>query len=58
MAQITAAMVKDLREMTGSGMMECKKALVEAEGDMPRPSPRPSRSCSPPRWVRRPLRPS
>lgn len=34
MAQITAAMVKDLREMTGSGMMECKKALVEAEGDM------------------------
>ena len=34
MAQITAAMVKELREMTGSGMMECKKALVEAEGDM------------------------
>ena len=34
MAQSTAAMVKELREMTGSGMMECKKALVEAEGDM------------------------
>ena len=34
MDQITAAMVKELREMTGSGMMECKKALVEAEGDM------------------------
>ncbi len=32
MAQITAAMVKELRELTGAGMMECKKALVEAEG--------------------------
>ncbi len=31
---ITAAQVKELRERTGSGMMECKKALVEAEGDM------------------------
>ena len=34
MAQVTAAMVKELREMTGAGMMECKKALVEADGDM------------------------
>jgi elongation factor Ts len=34
MAQITAAMVKQLREMTGAGMMECKKALTEADGDM------------------------
>ena len=34
MANITAAMVKELREMTDAGMMECKKALVEAEGDM------------------------
>ena len=34
MAEIKAAMVKELREMTGAGMMECKKALVEAEGDM------------------------
>ena len=32
--QITAAMVKELRERTGAGMMECKKALVEAAGDM------------------------
>ncbi len=32
--QITAAMVKELRERTGAGMMECKKALVEADGDM------------------------
>ncbi len=32
--QITAAMVKELRERTGSGMMECKKALQEAGGDM------------------------
>jgi elongation factor Ts len=31
---ITAAMVKELRERTGSGMMECKKALVETNGDM------------------------
>ncbi|MEE9424357.1 MAG: translation elongation factor Ts [Methylococcales bacterium] len=31
---ITAAMVKELRERTGSGMMECKKALVEADGVM------------------------
>jgi elongation factor Ts len=31
---ITAAEVKELRERTGSGMMECKKALVEADGDM------------------------
>ena len=34
MAEITAALVKELREMTGAGMMECKKALVEAEGDL------------------------
>jgi len=31
---ISATMVKELRERTGSGMMECKKALVEANGDM------------------------
>lgn len=30
---ITAAMVKDLREKTGAGMMDCKKALVESDGD-------------------------
>ncbi len=34
MAEITAAMVKELRELTGLGMMECKKALSEAQGDM------------------------
>ena len=34
MAEITASMVKELRELTGLGMMECKKALVEANGDM------------------------
>jgi elongation factor Ts len=34
MAEITAAMVRDLREKTGAGMMDCKKALVEAGGDM------------------------
>src|SRR5210317_415243 len=31
---ITASMVKELRERTGAGMMECKKALVEANGDL------------------------
>jgi elongation factor Ts len=33
MAEITAAMVKDLREKTGVGMMDCKKALAETQGD-------------------------
>jgi len=36
MAAITAAQVKELRDRTGLGMMECKKALVEAEGDIER----------------------
>ncbi|WAH35379.1 translation elongation factor Ts [Alicyclobacillus dauci] len=36
MAEVTAAMVKELREKTGAGMMDCKKALTEAEGDMER----------------------
>ena len=31
---ITAGMVKELREMTGAGMMDCKKALSETNGDM------------------------
>ena len=34
MANITAAMVKELREMTGAGMMDCKKALAETDGNM------------------------
>src|SRR5215472_17408697 len=34
MAEITAQLVKDLRERTGAGMMECKKALVETKGDI------------------------
>jgi elongation factor Ts len=34
MAEITAAMVKQLRDQTGAGMMECKAALTEANGDM------------------------
>jgi len=32
--EVTAAMVKELRESTGAGMMDCKKALVEADGNM------------------------
>ena len=31
---ITASLVKELRERTGAGMMECKKALVESDGDI------------------------
>jgi len=34
MAEITAALVKDLREKTGAGMMDCKKALTETQGDL------------------------
>lgn len=34
MAEVTATMVKDLREKTGAGMMDCKKALAETNGDM------------------------
>ncbi len=34
MAEVTSQMVKELREMTQAGMMDCKKALIEAQGDM------------------------
>jgi elongation factor Ts len=34
MAEITASLIKDLRERTGAGMADCKKALVETAGDM------------------------
>ena len=34
MAEITAAAVKELRDRSGAGMMDCKKALSEANGDM------------------------
>lgn len=36
--EITAALVKELREKTGAGMMDCKRALTEAEGDLERAS--------------------
>jgi translation elongation factor EF-Ts len=54
---ITAAMVKELRDKTGAGMMDCKKALAETDGDMeaavdwlrkPRALPRPTRSPAAP----------
>ena len=32
--QITASLVKELRDKTGAGMMDCKKALTECEGDI------------------------
>lgn len=38
MAAVTAAMVKELREVTGAGMMDCKKALAASEGDMDKAS--------------------
>jgi len=34
MAEITAQLVKELREKTGAGMMDCKKALAETKGDI------------------------
>src|SRR6476661_2036310 len=34
MAEVTALLVRDLRDKTGAGMMDCKKALVESDGDM------------------------
>ena len=34
MAEITAALVKDLRDRTGAGFMDCKKALAETDGDI------------------------
>ena len=34
MAEITAALVKELRDKTGAGMMDCKKALLETSGDL------------------------
>ena len=34
MAEITASLVKELRERTGAGMMDCKKALIEMDGDI------------------------
>ena len=51
MAEITASMVKELREMTGLGMMDCKKALAETDGDM-----RPPRIFSGSRAARKPAR--
>ena len=44
MAEITAALVKELRERTGAGMMECKKALVEANGDLAEGGSRPAQA--------------
>ncbi|MBV8614524.1 MAG: translation elongation factor Ts, partial [Acetobacteraceae bacterium] len=34
MAEITAALVKELREKSGAGMMDCKRALTETDGDL------------------------
>lgn len=36
MAEVNAALVKELRERTGAGMMDCKKALIEADGNLDR----------------------
>src|SRR5260370_32954925 len=37
MAEITASLVKELREKTGAGVMDCKRALCEVQGDLERP---------------------
>merc|ERR1711997_355727 len=33
-AEVTVSLIKELRELTGAGMMDCKKALIETEGDV------------------------
>ena len=38
MAEISAKLVKDLRDLTGAGMMDCKKALKESDGDLTKAS--------------------
>ena len=43
---ITAAMVKELREISGAGMMDCKKALTATEGDMDKAMEFLKRSCN------------
>ena len=43
MADISLADIKKLRDMTSAGMMDCKKALTEAEGDFKRVHPRQAR---------------
>ena len=52
---ITAGMVKELREMTGAGMMDCKKALTATEGDMDKAveflREKGSRNCSEKSWT-------
>ena len=54
---ITAKLVSELRAKTGAGMMDCKKALVENDGDMTKagrvPSEEESRSCRQALWQSR-----
>ena len=51
MAEITAAMVKELREQTGAGMMDCKKALNETNGNMEEAAS-PLKATRKPQWWR------
>ncbi len=46
MADITAELVKELRERTGAGFMDCKRALTEADGDIDKAIVAPSREGS------------
>ena len=67
MTVITASLVKDLREKTGAGMMDCKKALNENQGDLMQPligcarkaflQPQKNRAVLPPRdwWLLPPM---
>ena len=57
MAEITAQLVKQLRERTGAGMMECKNALVEAKGDIWRRRKSSCASAASRRPARSPLAP-
>lgn len=54
MTEITAQMVKDLRESTSAGMLDCKKALTETNGDMEAPLT----GCAKKAWLRLPKRPA
>jgi hypothetical protein len=54
MAEVTAALVKELRDKSGVGMMDCKKALVENAAT----SKRPSTGCAPRACPRPPRRPT
>ena len=54
MADISAELVKELRERTGAGFMDCKRALTDADGDLDKAAAHPARARASPRPRRRP----